>query len=139
MGFSVMKQSPYKGDLHTDHAMRVALFLTHPVHLARSQIRQFRHLPPNPKEFGEIYPELLHSDDRWVKFYNEVMESDVPIVSEPLPGDVASAAQGAAFHAKVEQWISRQGIDYLQQVIYQKLSPHEGAARFYRDLKALEQ
>ncbi len=84
MGFSVLKQIPYQGDAHTDHAMQVALFLTHPVHLARSQVREFRHLPPDAKAFGEIYPELMHNDDPWVKFYNQVMDSDVPIV----PGNV---------------------------------------------------
>src|SRR5690348_85467 len=138
MGFSVLKQTPYKGDVHTDNAMRVAMFLTHPVHLARSQIRQFRHLPPDPKEFAEIYPELVHSDDRWVKFYNEVMDSNIPIAPEPPSGDESAIFQGMAFHAKVEQWISKEGIEYLQEVIYRKLTPHQGAEKFYRELKALE-
>jgi hypothetical protein len=137
MGFSVMKQIPYKGDQHTDHAMRVALFLTHPVHLARSQIRSFRHLPPNPKEFAEIYPELLHSDDKWVQFYNEVMDSDLPIVPDPTSPNDPAIAQHAALAAKVGQWITKQGMEYLQEVIYQKLSPHEAAVKFYHDLKEL--
>jgi hypothetical protein len=134
MGFSVLKQIPYKGDAHTENAMRVALFLTHPVHLARSQIRNFRHLPPNPKEFGEIYPELMHSDDKWVKFYNDVMASSIPIAPEEPKAEVAQAAQ---FRATVDKWMAGPGMEYLQQVIYQKLTPHEGAVRFYRDLKAL--
>jgi hypothetical protein len=136
MGFSVLKQIPYKGDLHTEHAMRVGLFLTHPVHLARSQVREFRHLPPDPKKFGEIYPELMHRDDQWVQFYNQVMDSDIPIV----PGDagVGDVNQLAALRAKVDQWITKQGMDYLQEVIYQKLTPHEGAIRFFHDLKALD-
>ncbi|HTL30212.1 MAG TPA: ABC transporter substrate-binding protein, partial [Tepidisphaeraceae bacterium] len=134
MGFSVLKQIPYKGDAHTEHAMRVALFLTHPVHLARSQVRSFRHLPPNTKEFAEIYPELVHADDKWVKFYNEVMDSNIPIA--PEEANVAEA-QHAAMAAKVDQWMTKQGVEYLQQVIYQKLTPHEGAVRFFRDLKAL--
>jgi hypothetical protein len=138
MGFSVLKQNPYKGDAHTDRAMRVALFLTHPVHLARSQIRSFRHLPPDSKAFGEIYPELLHSDDPWVKFYNQVMDSDIPVVAEaPAPND-PSVSQLSALRTKVDQWITRQGMQYLQQVIFRKLTPHEGAVRFFRELKALD-
>jgi len=138
MGFSVMKQDPYRGDAHTENAMRVAFFLTHPVNLARSQIRTFRHLPADPKAFGEIYPELLHSDDKWVKFYNEVMDSDLPVISDaPSPGE-EGAAQYAALRARVDQWLARQGMDYLQQVIYQKLSPEEGARKFFHELKALQ-
>lgn len=138
MGFSVFRQNPYKGDAHTENAMRVALFFTHPVHLARSQVRQFRHLPPSPKEFADIYPELLHSDDKWVKFYNEVMDSNVPIAPEPESTDEASIAQRAALHAKVDQWLSKQGVEYLQQVIYQKLTPHDAAEKFFRELKSLD-
>jgi ABC-type glycerol-3-phosphate transport system substrate-binding protein len=135
MGFSVLKQVPYKGDAHTENAMRVALFMTHPVHLARSQIRSFRHLPPNPKEFGEIYPELMHSDDKWVKFYNQVMDSGIPIAPEEPKAEVAQAAE---YRATVDKWMAGPGIEYLQEVIYQKLTPHEGAERFFRDLKALK-
>jgi hypothetical protein len=138
LGFSVMKQIPYQGDAHTDNAMRVALFLSHPVHLARSQMRTFRHLPADPKEFAEIYPELLHSDDPWVKFYNQVMDSDVPVVSNaPAPGDPA-AAQYAELRARVDEWLATNGMNYLQQVIYRKISVREGAAKFYRELKALD-
>jgi len=138
MGFSILKQIPYQGDTHTDNAMRVAYFLTHPVHLARSQIRTFRHLPPDPASFAEIYPELLHSDDKWVKFYNDVMNSPLPLLSDaPGPGD-PSAAQYAALRAKVDQWLAGPGMDYLQQVIYKKLTPDQGAAAFFHDLKALE-
>jgi len=138
MGFSVLKQTPYKGDAHTDNAMRAAAYLTDPVHLARSQLRQFRHLPPDSHAFGEIFPELLHSDDRWVKFYNDVMDSKLPVVPQaPPPGD-PHAAQYADLRNKVDQWLARQGMDYLQQVIYQKLTPHEGATRFFNDLKALD-
>jgi hypothetical protein len=138
LGFSVMKQIPYKGDVHTDDAMRVGLFLTHPVHLARSQITAFRHLPADPKEFAEIYPELLNSDNPWVKFYNQVMDSDLPVVSNaPAPGD-PGAAQYAELSAKVNEWLATRGMNYLQQVIYQKISVREGAAKFYRELKALD-
>jgi len=136
MGFSVLKQIPYKGDAHTERAMRVALFLTHPVHLARSQVREFRHLPPDSNEFGEIYPELMHRDDPWVQFYNQVMDSNVPIAPGGVP--VGDANQLAALRAKVDQWMAKQGMEYLQEVIYQKLTPHEGAVRFFRDLKALD-
>jgi len=138
MGFSVLKQIPYKGDVHTDHAMRVAFFITHPIHLARSQIREFRHLPPSSNEFGEIYPELLHSNDPWVKFYNQVMDSNVAVVPDDPPQPESARAQGAALGAKLNQWMETQGSEYLQEVIYQKLTPQEGAERFYRDLKALE-
>ncbi len=137
MGFSVFKQIPYKGDVHTNNAMRVAYFLTHPTHLARSQLRQFRHLPPDPAQFGEIFPELLHADDRWVKFYNELMNSGIPVVGQvPAPGDPA-AAQYASLSTKVDQWLTREGMDYLQQVIYQKITPHEGATQFFNRLKAV--
>ena len=134
MGFSVLKQIPYKGDVHTDHAMQVAYFLTHPVHLARSQVRSFRHLPPDPKAFAEIYPELMHRDDPWVQFYNQVMDSNTPITPDPSPpGD---PQQLAAMHVKVDQWMAKQGMEYLQEVIYQKLTPREGAEKFFHDLKA---
>jgi hypothetical protein len=138
MGFAVLKQNPYQGDAHTANAMRVAYFLTHPVNLVRFQLRTFRHLPADPKAFGEIYPELLHSDDKWVKFYNDVMDSDLPIVSDaPSPGE-PGASQFAELSAKVDKWLRRQGMDYLQQVIYRTLTPREGAARFFRELKALQ-
>jgi hypothetical protein len=137
MGFSVMKQVPYRGDAHTENATRFAYFLTNPVHLARSQVRQFRHLPPS-RELGEIFPELLHADDKWVRFYNEVINSDVGIVPATMSPDDPGAAQYGALRVKVDEWLSRQGIDYLQQVIYQKLTPHEGATKFFSDLKAIE-
>jgi hypothetical protein len=139
MGFSVMKQIPFKGDAHTENAMRVAAFLTHPVHLARSQLRQFRHLPPDPKQFGEIFPELMHGDDPWVKFYNAVMDSDVAVVAKaPAPGE-PGAAQFAELSYKVNEWLGRDGMNYLQQVIYQKMTAQDGAAKFFAELKALAQ
>ena len=66
--------------------------MTHPVHQARWQVRTFRHLPPDPQHFAEIYPELLHSDDQWVKFYNEVMDSGLPVVSDAPGPEEPSAA-----------------------------------------------
>jgi hypothetical protein len=135
MGFSVLKQIPYKGDAHTDNAMRVALFLTHPVHLARSQIRSFRHLPPDPKAFGEIYPELMHSDDKWVQFYNHVMDSGIPIVAD----EPVDPSDNARLGAKLDHWMTKQGMEYLQEVIFRKISVHEGAERFYHDLKKLSE
>lgn len=138
LGFSVMKQVPDKGETHTDDALKVALFLTHPVHQARFQIRTFRHLPPEPKEFAQIYPELMHSDDPWVKFYNQVMDSDIPVVSDtPQSGDPGYAQYGE-LRARVDQWLGKNGMDLLQQVIYRKISVHDGAAEFYRQLKALD-
>jgi hypothetical protein len=77
----------------------------------------------------------MHSDDKWVKFYNEVMASSIPIPPEEPKAEVAQAAQ---FRATVDKWMAGPGMEYLQQVIYQKLTPHEGAVRFYRDLKALK-
>ncbi|HWB53670.1 MAG TPA: ABC transporter substrate-binding protein [Tepidisphaeraceae bacterium] len=138
IGFSVMKQIPYKGDAHTDDALRVGLFLTHPVMLARSQIRTFRHLPADPKEFAEIYPELLHMDNPWVKFYNDVMNSDIPVISNAPGPDDPGAAQFAELQQKVTEWFNTRGMDLLQQVIYQKIGVREGAATFYRELKALD-
>jgi len=137
MGFSVLRQTPYKGDAHTENALRVALFLTHPVHLARSQVRQFRHLPPDAARFGRIFPELLHADDPWVKFYNEIMDSDIPLVSQPLPPADPSAPQFLALRAKVDRWLEKEGIGYLEQVIYRKVTPREGARLFYAGLHAV--
>jgi ABC-type glycerol-3-phosphate transport system substrate-binding protein len=137
MGFSVFKQSPYKGDVHTENAMRVAAFITNPVHLARSQLRQFRHLPPASREFGEIFPELLHADDPWVKFYNDVMNSGVPMVPFAPPAGSPQAPGYGPLRVKVDQWLARQGNDYLQQVVYRRRTPHEAAVRFFDDLHAL--
>ncbi len=136
MGFSVLKQTPYRGDAHTENALRVARFLTHPVHLARSQIRQFRHLPPDPVRFGSIYPELLQASDPWVKFYNSIMESDLPLVPDPLPPNDPSTAQYTLVRSEMDRWLEREGIGYLEQVIYRKLTPNEAADKFYTSLRA---
>src|SRR5439155_1972747 len=135
MGFSVLKQEPYKGDAHTENAMRVAMFLTHPVHLARSQLRFFRHLPPNPQRFGEIFPELVNADDKWVKFYNAAADSDIAVAgSPPTVGDPKQAAE---LRAKVDQWLAAEGMNILEEVIYKKVTPKEGAERFFSELKRL--
>jgi len=109
MGFSVLKQTPYQGDAHTENALRAAQFLTHPVHLARSQLRRFRHLPPDPVRFGNIYPELLQQDDPWVKFYNTIMDSDLPLVAEPLSSNDPTAPQYAMIRAELDRWLEREG------------------------------
>jgi ABC-type glycerol-3-phosphate transport system substrate-binding protein len=137
MGFSVLKQLPYKGDAHTENALRVAQFLTHPVHLARSQLRRFRHLPPDPIRFGAIYPELLHSDDPWVKFYNEIMDSDLPLVGPVLSQSDPSLPQYLRLRSDIDQWLEKEGIGFLEQIAYKKITPHEGAHRFYEALKAV--
>jgi hypothetical protein len=36
-------------------------------------------------------------------------------------------------HAKVDQWMAKHGMEYLQEVIYQKFTPHERAEKFFRD------
>ena len=135
MGFSVLKQESYKGDAHTENALRVALYLTHPVHLARSQLRGFRHLPPDPVRFGRIFPELLQKDDPGVQFYNSVMNSDIPIVSLPPAPTDPSRLQYLALGAKMDRWLEKKGMDYLQQVIYGKLTLREAAKQFYEGLK----
>ena len=137
MGFSVLKQSPYKGDAHTENALRVAEFLTHPVHLARSQLRRFRHLPPDPVRFGTIYPELLQNDDPWVRFYNQVMDSDLPLVGPVLSPSDPSFPQYLKLRSEIDQWLEKKGIGFLEQVAYQKLDPREGAHRFYEGLRNL--
>ena len=129
---------PYPAMLIPTMPCAVAFFVTHPVHQARWQVCTFRHLPPDPQRFAEIYPELLHSDDRWVKFYNEVMDSGLPVVSDAPGPEEPSAAQYASLRSKVDLWLAKEGMDYLQQVIYQKMTPEEGARRFFHDLKAME-
>ena len=41
--------------------------------------------------------------------------------------------QSVAVHAKVDQWMAKHGMKYLQEVIYQKFTPHERAEKFFRD------
>ena len=134
-GLSVLKQTPYKGDTHTRNACRVALFLTHPVHLARSQMRFFRHLPPEPERFGKIFPELIDMNDRWVKYYNEVMESGH---WHTLGVDSATAPDFTAYQAvnmEVINWLRKTGYGVMEQVIYQKITPEEGGRRLFVGIK----
>jgi hypothetical protein len=134
-GLSVMRQTPHKGQTHTTNALRVARFLTHPVHLVRSQLREFRHLPPDSRRFGTIFPELLHSEDPGVQFYNEVMDSDTPVVSEPLSTSDPNAAQYAVLGALLDQWLHKEGSRIIQEVVYQRLTPREGAKQFMEGLR----
>ncbi|MFH1741447.1 MAG: extracellular solute-binding protein [bacterium] len=135
LGFSILKQTPYKGDAHTRNALRVALFLTHPAHLARSQFRMFRHLPPEPGRFGRIFPELIQVDDPWVKYYNEMLDSDVPFVPPPLSSDTPDPVGCQKTGIELDRWIEKTGMDYLQQVVYEKMSPREAAKRFYEGIQ----
>ncbi|MCC6489731.1 MAG: carbohydrate ABC transporter substrate-binding protein [Candidatus Hydrogenedentes bacterium] len=136
LGFSVLKQSPYKGDAHTENALRVAKFLSDPAHLARSQLRRFRHLPPDTQAFARLFPELVPADDPWVQFYTKVMESEIPVVEEPLsPGDPATA-QYAILRLAIDQWFEKEGRGLIEQVIYQRLTPHDAAKKFMDGLRA---
>ena len=94
VGFSVLKQTPYKGDQHTENALRVALYLTHPVHLARSQVRRFRHLPPEPARFAEIFPELLDTEDP----LDSVLQHDHGFGYPLGPGAIC---HGRSFHSRL--------------------------------------
>ncbi len=134
-GFSVLKQTPYKGDAHTYNACRVALFLTHPVHLARSQLRQFRHLPPEPERFAKIYPELLNWEDPWVQFYNEVMDSGNWHIPVAQASDTPDLPEYIQVLVKRDLWLRKTGLNYLEQVIYEKMTPEDAAHRFYVELK----
>jgi ABC-type glycerol-3-phosphate transport system substrate-binding protein len=137
MGFSVMKQTPYKGDAHTQDALRAALYLTHPVHLTRSQLRKFRHLPPEPERFGKMFPELIDNSDQWVRFYNDVINSDAPRSEAPMGADTPGLVQYQQLRQEFDRWLDRTGIGYLQEVIYQRCTPEEGAHKFFEDLKGL--
>jgi len=137
LGFSIMKQAPYKGDAHTDNAIRVALFLTHPVLLARSQLRQFRHLPPEPLRFEKIYPELIDNDDPWVRFYNEIMDSEVPLVIRPKGMDTPDLERFHLLTNEFDRWFRKEGVEYIQQVVYGKLLPEEAAKRLREGLGEL--
>ncbi|GMV95149.1 MAG: hypothetical protein AMXMBFR82_49270 [Candidatus Hydrogenedentota bacterium] len=134
MGFSVLKQTPYKGDAHTENALRVANYFADPAHLARSQLRRFHHLPPDTEAFARLFPELMQTDDPWVRFYNKVMESDIPIVEEPLSPSDPHTQQYAALRTAVDQWLEKSGRDYIEQVVYQRLTPQEAARRFMEGL-----
>lgn len=135
MGFSVLKQTPYKGDAHTENALRVAKFLADPAHLARSQLRRFRHLPPDTAAFARLFPELVRTDDPWVRFYTEVMESDIPVVEEPLSPNAPHTAQYAILRTAVDQWLEKEGKGFIEQVVYQRLTPREAARRFMEGLR----
>lgn len=137
LGFSVLKQTPYKGDEHTANALRAALFLSHPTHLARSQLRKFRHLPPDPVRFGRIFPELVVADDPWVAFYNGVMDSDIPVVPEPVSPEDPAIAQYVALRTRVDRWVQQEGIGFLEEVMYRRLTAREAAERFYSGLASL--
>ena len=139
MGFSVFRQTPYKGDAHTENALRVACFLTHPVHLARSQLRRFRHLPPEPKRLARIYPELTRSSDPWVKFYNDVMDSDIPWVAEPMTPGTPATRLFMEYTTEFDVWLEKKGMSCLEQVVYQRLTPTEGARLFYEGVRQLVQ
>ncbi len=135
MGFSVLKQTPYKGDAHTENALRVAKFLADPAHLARSQLRRFRHLPPDTDAFARLFPELVRMDDPWVRFYTEVMESDIPVVEEPLSPKDPYTAQYAILRTAIDQWLEKEGKGYIEEVVYQRMTPQEAAERFMEGLR----
>ncbi|MCC6694969.1 MAG: carbohydrate ABC transporter substrate-binding protein [Candidatus Hydrogenedentes bacterium] len=136
LGFSVLKQIPYKGDAHTENALRVAKFLSDPAHLARSQLRRFRHLPPDTRAFAQLFPELVPTDDPWVQFYTKVMESEIPVVEEPLsPGDPATARY-AVLRLAIDRWFEKEGKGYIEQVIYHRLTPRDAAKQFMEGLRA---
>jgi multiple sugar transport system substrate-binding protein len=137
MGFSIMKQTPDKGDAHTDNAIRVALFLTHPAHLGRSQLREFRHLPPEPLRFEKIFPELIDNDDPWVAFYNETMDSDIPLVTTPLGLDTPDLDRYHRIRNEFDRWMEKKGVEFLQQVIYGKLTPEEATDLFWEGLRGI--
>lgn len=134
-GLSVLKQSPYKGDAHTRNACRVALYLTHPVHLARSQFRSFRHLPPDTERFGKIFPELLNLEDPWVRFYNQAVESGYWHVRAAQASDTPDIGAFQQVLLEKTNWLRRTGLGYLEEVIYQKRTPEEAAKLFFNGLK----
>jgi len=136
-GFSVMKQIPYKGEAHTENAIRVALYLTHPIHLVRSQMRSFRHLPPEPKRFARIFPELIDNNDPWVRFYNETLESDIPLIPKPLSEKTPQAGIYRQMENELDQWFEKRGVEFIQQVIYGKSTPREAAKGFFTELHAI--
>jgi ABC-type glycerol-3-phosphate transport system substrate-binding protein len=137
MGFNVLKQTPCLGDAHTENSIRAALYLTHPVHLVRSQLRSFRHLPPEPERFGKMFPELIDNSDPWVKFYNEIIDSDVPMAEPPLSESTPGLQEYRQLRLEFERWMERKGVGYLQETIYQKISPEEGARQFFQELEDL--
>jgi multiple sugar transport system substrate-binding protein len=137
MGFGIMKQTPYQGDNHTENAIRVALFLTHPTHLARSQLREFRHLPPEPRRFERIFPELIDNKDPWVAFYNETMDSDIPLVPKPEGFDTPDLEQYHRIGSDFDRWMEKKGVEYLQQVVYGRLTPAEATDLFWEGLCAI--
>lgn len=137
MGFTVMKQTPYKGDSHTENAIRVAQFLSHPAHLARSQFRKFKHLTPEPKRFGRMFPELLGAEDKWVQFYDEVFNSDYPVAESPLSANTPEIQQFQQLRLDFDRWLDREGMTLLQEVLFERMTPEEGAKKFYEELKRL--
>lgn len=137
MGFSVFKQTPYKGDAHTDNALQVAAFITHPTHLARTQLRRFRHLPPNPGQFNALFPELAQQTNPWIAFYNEVMDSDVPYAADVLSADDPATPGFLQARAALDRWIEKEGVPLLEQVIYDQLAPDEGAHRFHTGMRTV--
>ena len=95
-------------------------------------------MPPNPIEFGKVFPELTHRDDAWVQLYLEMMDSDIPLVAEPLSQADPSTGRYLALRRDVDQWLEREGVGFLEQVIHGKLTPAEGAEFFYERLLALD-
>ena len=134
-GLSVLRQEPYKGDAHTRNACRVALYLTHPVHLARSQLRSFRHLPPDPQRFGAIFPELIDLEDPWVRFYNEAVDSGYWHARVAQFSDMLNLPAFQQVLLEKTNWLRRKGLGYLEEVIYEKSTPREAARRFHIELK----
>lgn len=136
-GFNVMRQTPYKGDEHTHNAIRVALFITHPVHLVRSQFRRFRHLPADPVRFSRMFPEMVDPADKWVRFYEEVFNSDIPLAEPPLGSETPDLENYLKLRVEFTRWMEKSGITYLQEVIFRRMTPEEGARKFMEDLRAL--
>lgn len=134
-GFSVLKQTPYKGDVHTRNACRVALYLTHPVHLGRSQLRQFRHLPPAPERFGKIFPELIDLNDPWVQYYNEAVESGYWHVRAAQSSDTPDMSAYQQVGLEKSNWLRKTGLGYLEAVIYKRMTPEVAAKKFYDGLQ----
>jgi hypothetical protein len=140
-GYGVMKQIPYKGDLHTRHSLEVAQYLTSPPVIAQVMVALYTRANPKPDEeavfkYAKSFKDPIRDDpgvsrqwDLYLKWLNT--PSQVARPNLVWPDQMAHDN----IYSQVDMYREGAGHIVVEKVVHNQQKPIDAAKEILDNIK----